>query len=243
MNDGMLETLLNAAVKPHERELAARYAPIICFDEREPFLPLAAGYTIFHSDAPSPSFPRYIGLDHGETHAAFAIEYAIWWDWDIQHLYELEHVWVYVDEAGEVVRCEASWHGGFHVMEHDGMVLLNGDRPVVYSEPGKHAFAPAQEWFTANTNRSDEVTNALAGVGGLHITPLFQGIISPSPLADRLAQGYLVQHAFTPSYTFIKRFSFEARQLVSWPDLFVWIPKRIGWWLDTLRQEAPANRE
>jgi hypothetical protein len=40
------------------RALAARYAPIILADEREPFTIVAVGYTIFdHADA-SPSFPK-----------------------------------------------------------------------------------------------------------------------------------------------------------------------------------------
>jgi hypothetical protein len=44
----------------------------------------------------------------GEAEAALAIEYAIWWDWDIGHLYELEHVWVYLDADRQVIRGEAS---------------------------------------------------------------------------------------------------------------------------------------
>ncbi|MCI0476626.1 MAG: hypothetical protein L0Y55_10295, partial [Anaerolineales bacterium] len=44
------------------RDLAARYAPLIYFDRKEPFLPLAVGYTIFTQDGASPSFPRRIEL-------------------------------------------------------------------------------------------------------------------------------------------------------------------------------------
>ena len=82
-------------------DLARRHAPILLFDAREPFLPSAAGYTVFHTaDAASSSFPRYVRI---EAPAVLAIEYALWWDWDIQHLYELEHVWVMLDAAGTVV--------------------------------------------------------------------------------------------------------------------------------------------
>jgi hypothetical protein len=86
-----------------ERGLAARYAPILQFDAREPFLPLVVGYTVFRAGAPSPSFPRTVELTkNGRLDTALAIEYAIWWDWDIGHLYELEHVWVYLDDNGRV---------------------------------------------------------------------------------------------------------------------------------------------
>ena len=81
---------------------------MLLFDACEPFLPLAAGYTLFRQSGPSPSFRQGFAVDlapPGHPPARLAIEYAIWWDWDIGHLYELEHVWVYVDEGGRVVRC------------------------------------------------------------------------------------------------------------------------------------------
>jgi hypothetical protein len=83
-----------------DHELACYYAPIIQFDAHELFLRLAAGYTIFKNYNESLSFPRQIELHKmGHPEAAFAIEYAIWWDWDIQHLYELEHIWVYIADG------------------------------------------------------------------------------------------------------------------------------------------------
>ncbi len=108
--------------------LAARYAPILHFDREEPFLPSFAGYTIFRQDADSASFPRRVTLrprfpriderdareiaglfpdgrlpEVPDITAAVVIEYAIWWDWDIQHLYELEHAWSYVGADGELL--------------------------------------------------------------------------------------------------------------------------------------------
>ncbi|HUV88741.1 MAG TPA: hypothetical protein VMY80_03740, partial [Anaerolineae bacterium] len=113
-SDPILSALWNSPQDDEARALAARYSPILRFDTREPFLPLAAGYTIFRQDGPSPSFQRGRQVElapPGQPPASFAIEYAIWWDWDIGHLYELEHVWVFVDAQGRVVRGEASWHG------------------------------------------------------------------------------------------------------------------------------------
>lgn len=161
-------------------ELAGRYAPLIYFDRKEPFLPLAVGYTIFTADGPSPSFPRRIelrGADHAP--ATCAIEYAIWWDWDIQHLYELEHTWTYVSMDGKVVFAEASWHGGYNATVLDnGKVRVvakeDGAHPVVYSEPGKHAFAPTSEILVAKRKtKTLEGCGPCAGAGGLLVTPLF----------------------------------------------------------------------
>jgi glycerophosphoryl diester phosphodiesterase len=227
-----------------DHALAARYAPVLRFDEREPFLPIAAGYTVFRAAAPSPSFPRRIALQtEGAPPAALAIEYAIWWDWDIQHLYELEHVWVYVDDAGQVVQCEASSHGGYNVMRHEGDVPREGERVVVCSEPGKHAFAPHPAWFAPQGPPHPRgVTEALAGMGGLLVNDLFQADFRSTPQVDTLVRTYLAGHAFAPSYAFTQRFAFAARQLVPWPALRAWIPQRIGWWADRLAREiAPET--
>ena len=92
--------------------LALRHAPLIWFDDAEPFLPQAVGYTVLRRPGHSPTFERFLRLDvPGGRTAAAVIEYALWTDWDIQHLYELEHVWSYVDEAGRLIHAEASWHG------------------------------------------------------------------------------------------------------------------------------------
>jgi glycerophosphoryl diester phosphodiesterase len=241
--DALHQALLAESTDSEERALAARYAPMIMFDRHEPFLPLAAGYTIFRADAPSPSFPRQVLLHAPDRPAAqLVIEYAIWWDWDIQHLYELEHVWVAVDADGQVSHAEASWHGGLHDMRHDGALRLEGNHVLLYSEPGKHAFAPHPGWFAQRAAHPREVTSALAGLGGLLVTPLFKGQIARSPLADTLARTYLARHAFTPSLSFDQRFAFEPGQLVPWAALRDWVPTRMAWWVGRLADEiAPAD--
>lgn len=243
MNDNLHALLLANAAGDPDHALAARYAPVIRFDEREPFLPLAAGYTVFRADAPSPSFPRLLTLrPAGAPPAALAIEYAIWWDWDIQHLYELEHVWVYVDEAQHVVHCEASWHGGYHAMRHNGAVPREGERVIVYAEPGKHAFAPDPAWFAARAAPHPRgVTEALAGIGGLLVKDLFQSAVRSTPQIDTLVRTYLARHAFTPSHAFTKRVLIAAEQLVPWPALLAWVPQRIAWWADRLAREIPPE--
>ena len=149
-----------------DRDLAARYAPLLKFDAKEPFLPLVVGYTVFHDSANSASFPRRIELgETGWPEATIAIEYAFWWDWDIQHLYELEHVWVYLDNRGQVVRAEASWHGNYHDMAVDGVIPLTGDRLTIFSEPGKHAFAPVRDWLDRRYPKAYRSCTRFAGRG------------------------------------------------------------------------------
>ena len=243
--DHTLAQLLHATQSEAHRALAARYAPRILFDAREPFLPLAAGYTIFRSDGDSPSFSqgKHIELSPpDQPAAALAIEYAIWWDWDIGHLYELEHVWVFVDSAGNVVRGEASWHGDHHSMSHQGKLDVQDSHLVVYSEPGKHAFAPTPEWFHERWQQCKRSpTEALAGISGVLVAPYFEGQILKTPLNDRLVHSYLDQQAFAPSWEFSQVFDLIPDSLVPWPALKDWIPTRVNEWLDRLKQEIPLT--
>ena len=227
------------------RDLAAQYAPLIYFDRKEPFLPLAIGYTIFTTDGDSPSFPRRIEL-RGRAHApaAFAIEYAILWDWDIGHLYELEHTWTYVGADGKVVFAEASWHGGFNPTVLDNgkvrVVAKNGGyHPVVYSEPGKHAFATTPEVLLAKRRaKTLEGCGINAGKGWLWVTPLFEGILDlrKNPEVDTLVTAHLQEHTFTPAFVWSNKFLVTKDLLIPWSVLFEWIPARMDWWIGRLKK-------
>ncbi len=225
------------------RDLAARYAPLIYFDRKEPFLPLAGGYTIFTQDGESPSFPRRIELrGRAPAPAAFAVEYAIWWDWDIGHLYELEHTWTYVGANGKVVFAEASWHGGFNAMTRDDgkfrVVARDGAHPVVYSEPGKHAFAAKPE-ILLEQRRAKTLASCgkRAGTGGLWVTPLFQDILArrKNPQVDARVTAYLKKFAFTPAFVWNKKFLVTKDLLIPWQTLFEWVPARMDWWIARLK--------
>jgi glycerophosphoryl diester phosphodiesterase len=239
-----LSSLLSAPQDAEERALAARYAPVLRSDAREPFLPLAAGYTIFRRSGPSPSFSRGRQVELTPTDqppASLAIEYAIWWDWDIGHLYELEHVWVFVDAEGRVVRGEASWHGGYHDMYYDGKLALEDDHLVVYSEPGKHAFAPTPAWFKERRERfKRSETSALAGASGLLLAPYIADVVQATPLKNRLVHTYLSQHAFEPSWDFSQVFHFAPEMLVPWPALRAWMGARVNGCLDQLAREISS---
>ncbi len=245
-DDRSLARVLMQRLDEPDASLAARWSPELRFDRHEPFFPLVAGVTIIDADRPSPSFPRMLSLapaTPGAAAAARIIEYAIWWDWDIGHLYELEHVWVYLDAAGECVRCEASAHGSFaELRTADGLTWRDG-RPVVYAEPGKHAFAASaaahRPPVPGSTGRA---TRELVGNAGLLVTPLFRGVLHTTPRRDLLARSYLAPWAFDPAYAFEQHRCLGAAQLVPWPALRDWIPGRIAWWLARLEHELDPGQ-
>ena len=90
----------------YDKRLALKYAPILHFDRDETIPLQKVGYTVFREERSSDSFPRrtvkpdFCGL---------VIEYALFWDYDIQHMYDLEHIWVWVSPNGRVTKAEASF--------------------------------------------------------------------------------------------------------------------------------------
>jgi FMN phosphatase YigB (HAD superfamily) len=215
--------------------LAARFAPVIQFDAAEPFLPLVVGYTIFRKEEQSPSFYRRI--QRGWRPAwAVAIEYAIWWDWDIGHLYELEHVWVYLDEAQNPVWVEASSHGVYaSMLLEGGAIPMDGTHPVVYAQPGKHAFSPTPHWFEMFRDMVFAETSPYAGRGGVLVKAEYARQIAKTPEIDAKVAAWLRRKVFTPAMQFTLPFRVTPEMLVPWPALDAWIPRRVNWWIDQLQ--------
>ena len=234
------ETLDRVIPSAEDDDLARRHAPLIRFDTREPFLPQAVGYTVFRAGGPSPSFPREIALPPG---AVAAIEYAIWWDWEIQHLYELEHIWVFVGADVQPIAADASWHGGMHPMlEADGSLPMEDGRVRLFSEPGKHAFAPVADWLLERKPITDLCCGRVSGIDGVLVTPAFEGFIHDrNPINNQLVHTLLERLAFAPTYDFSQRFDLSSAVFVPWPSLFRWIPTRITWWVQRLSDAIPPG--
>lgn len=216
-----------------ELDLAAKYAPILFADEREPFSPVAAGYTIFDREGESQSFgkPRPIDWTSAGYPAVRAIEYALWWDWDIGHLYELEHTWTYVGERGEVVAVEASWHGMFGESQIDGAPVVLKTHPILLAQPGKHAMAASIAPFEEIREWAEREAGPEAGKDGVLETALFRGKMPKTPANDVRVKEYLIKKAFTPAWKFTKRFPITRSMLLPWKVMEEWIPVRVGWWL------------
>jgi hypothetical protein len=217
-------------------DFAVRYAPILLADEREPFQPVVVGYTVFEREGVSPSFlpARNVELTTPGYAAARAIEYAIWWDWDIDHLYELEHVWSFVGSDGAVVAVEASWHGMYGQVDVDGKPVLEGTHPVLLAQPGKHAMAASAEPFEEVREWGEREAGPEAGKDGLLNHELFGQAFAKTPENDARVVAFLKKRAFTPSWKFSKRFEITREMLVPWSALREWIPQRIAWWIEQL---------
>jgi putative hydrolase of the HAD superfamily len=222
-------------IDPEELKFARRHAPILRIDRREPFLPSRVGVTVFREPGESPSFPRAVVIPPG---ADLTIEYAIWWDWDIQHLYELEHVWIAVEKSGRVVAVEASWHGILHRFPHWRM---EDTHPVLYSQPGKHAFAPDPyhfprwgTWYACTVG---------AGAMGLLVKDIFTEALTPTEDVDRAIRRYLRRFAFVPTFRFSREVHFPPEAFTTWESLKAYIPERVKAVVTELLERSKLRKE
>lgn len=217
--------------------LAGRHLPILRLDAREPYRPTRAGYTVFRAPGQSPSSKFFV-----EPRGAATIEYAIWYDWDIGHLYDLEHVWVHLDAKGEVAAVEASAHGRREpMMLPGGQLPVAGCRPVLFTEPGKHAhWADAATLAAEAGDRLRALCGPLAGIEAVHRgNPFAQGGAYRVPKsADRLARLKMQNDRFVPSFSFsASSEDGEGMQPLPWPELAAFIPARV----EALMAELPGS--
>ena len=207
-----------------QQETVQKYAPRIFLDEAEPFSLAGIGTTIFTSDGKSPSFPREVVLPKG---AELAIEYAYFWDYDIEHLYDLEHVWIYIDANGRVIGAEASFHGRYlKAMLPFVQPVFHDTHLNIYCQPGKHAFLPKGEWFQLLPDLIS-CCNGSAGSGGLLVNELFAHCLNKDKDTDEAVRRYIKGHfSFEPSLRFAPKLP-ESSLYMPWEELYELIPRRI----------------
>ena len=214
-------------------ELARAYLPIIHFDRAETIPLRAVGYTVFREGRRSESFPkRAVDVPPG---AAFVIEYACYWDYDIQHMYDLEHIWVTVGPDGAPIHAEGSFHGKYLNLYDPGLPGLppEGRRVHAFCQPGKHAFLPEGRLFRLVPGWF-ECCNAESG-GPVLVGGPFGGAYAPTPEEDERCARYIrARLAFEPTMDFSGGMPEDLR-LMPWAEMAAWIPGRVAAECERLR--------
>lgn len=217
--------------------LAMTYVPHLRYDKMEPFPLRGIGYTIYRESGKSPSGRRMIEVPQG----GIAIEYAFYYDFDIQHLYDLEHCFVYLDEKGEVRGVESSFHGKFLNSMIEGVLEFEDKHPVLYVQPGKHAFFPHPDYFRLVIDR-DTACGKNAGEAGFLIMPMFEGRLFTNEELNRKVERYIRDnYAFTPSWEFTSESPDGRREneiLMPYPELDGMIADRLRTWCAKIEEGA-----
>ena len=216
-------------------ELALRYAPRVHFDKNDPIPLRAVGYTVFRETKRSLSFPkRAVEVPKG---AAFTVEYAYFFDYDIEHMYDLEHVWVTAAEDGSVLDAQGSFHGKYLNLllpGFPGSVPPDGTHVHAFCQPGKHAFLAAGE-LTRLFPRWDVCCGEEAGgpvlIGNpfcAEYSPTGKDLFIPTDRENELSIRYMKERlSFRPSLKFIEK-PVPDDIYMPWEALFRLIPGWIG---------------
>lgn len=225
-----MNTIETDATMLADRELALRYRPLPMVDRNEPFPLVHLGYRVFRASQPSATFRRDIWV---EAPAVLAIEYQLYYDFDIQHLYDLEHCWVWIAADGTLLDAEASEHGSRKNCFRLAEPPVDGTHLPIYIQPGKHAVMPRGELFGLYSDR-EAACNRLAGVDGVLVNELFRGRILKTSHIDHLVCTFIRErYAFNPSWEFAPAEVPEAA-VVPWEELDRIIPERINRWVDQI---------
>lgn len=222
--------------RTHIAELARAFVPHLRYDRAEPFPLKGIGYTLYESRGKSPSCRRIIEVfPEGRT-----IEYAFYYDFDIQHLYDLEHAFVYLDREGNVTGVESSFHGKFLNSLIEGVTEFEEGHPVLYVQPGKHALLPAPEYFRLVIDR-DTACNQNAGEAGFLISSMFEGRLFTDGELDRKIEDYIRRnYAFAPTWEFTSQSpdGCSAEEiLMPYEELDNVIVQRLSWWAEKISAE------
>lgn len=204
-------------MSPSSLDLARSRWPQLVFDQNEPFFPVWIGVTTVQTPAESPSFRRTLVPPQGGR----VIEYAVYYHWDIQHLYDLEHIWLFLDSQGLIVDAEASFHGRYLKGLLPGRDNLVSNELTLYVQPGKHALAPDPLVFRLLPD-ADEVGASLVGRAGAEVPRPLANRLVHSPEWDQPVERWLRGHGFRPSWVFTP-WSPRPEQFVPWS----WLDQRL----------------
>ena len=213
-------------------ELAQRTIPILHFDRAETIPLRAVGYTVFRSMAESVSFPKRTVKVPQE--AALTVEYAFYFDYDIEHMYDLEHVWVTVGKDGEVLNVEGSYHGKYLnvlIPGYPGALGLEDGHMHVFCQPGKHAMLASgimtklyPGWAECCREAGGPVL--IGNPFSAAYSPTGKDLFVPTLEDDRNSVRYLHdQLSFEPTLDF-SRTQMPSDLLMPWEELYQAIP---GW--------------
>nr|WP_321460581.1 HAD family hydrolase [uncultured Cohaesibacter sp.] len=203
--------------------LARQLAPILLCDKNEPFEPVVVGISHLKRGESSPSFQRLNPFTHAPNRTYTILEYAIWWNGDIEHLYELDHVWIYLNENNSPIHITASAHGEMIDISQTNWQ----DRQIrLFCEPGKHALTPTSAEIIKRREWLDQICSGSDNVSGFQIPAEFGDHMSfLTPYDYFLARDYLKGKRFTPSYSFEKSLDLSKVPFMSWDELKMFIPR------------------
>jgi putative hydrolase of the HAD superfamily len=125
-----------------------------------------------------------------------------------------------------------------------GRLVAEGDRPVAYAQPGKHAMVPDPGIFSTYDVMRQQFhrpADHRAGTSGLLVTPLMKDRLVTNPRRNALANSYLRRFRFAPTFRFSQRWDGSTAEYVTCSRLVDLIPDRIDARLRELEDERQGR--
>jgi hypothetical protein len=181
------------------------------------------------------------------TRAARVLEYAVYYDSDIQHIYDLEHIWVYLNPINQPIAVKATRHGMF-VTQYatPEKIAFKGSHPIVYADPGKHALHTKPKTMRKNILKA--VNTRMAGTQGVYPIHFFtneqwQRIQPHYPGRKKCFIYFQEVVAHEPKFKFSKFRIFQRPDLMAWDDLKEKIEGYLIDFLKLIKNYHPINEK
>ena len=143
---------------------------------------------------------------------------------------------VYVDNNGQVIDAEASFHGRyFKALLKDKSNIEDLTHVSIYSQPGKHAFMPKPEYFYLLPDLF-KVTSDIVGIDGLSVPDMFVGKYHTDECINNKVKEYLQRYKFVPSMDF-EKYVIKSELFITWEELYDRIPQYINEVLNQIEED------
>ncbi|MBD3352597.1 MAG: hypothetical protein GF364_14005 [Candidatus Lokiarchaeota archaeon] len=160
------------------------------------------------------------------------IEYAIYYSSDIVHIYDLEHVWVYLNKDDEIIGVKGTRHGVIMTLYGSASkIKYQKKHPIVYCTPGKHSNIVDPKQLNRRILERACGYNYV-GKDGVYDVQFFNDKIWKKvrefdPGKEKIREVYRKHYTFKPTFKMTKYMIPTRKLMKPWYDLMEEIPDRI----------------
>lgn len=140
------------------------------------------------------------------SHAAKVLEYAVFYESDIGHIYDLEHVWVYLDKFNDIMGIKATRHGMISVQyPTPESIKYYKNHPILFVSPGKHSYYtnPSQMQKKYLSHACNQPCTSILDIH-FFLRPEWDLIKKNYPGRQKIKSAYQKRYCFEPSFRFTK---------------------------------------
>ena len=157
------------------------------------------------------------------------LEYAMFYTADIQHVYELEHCWMYLDEKDELIGVKGTRHGVYiNMYSNPQSIKYFKGHPVLFVSPGKHEIGANVDMFSFKIlEKACSVMAGSVGIYRFYFVPKdeLRQIALLHIKKQYVREAFMKKYAFVPSFQWHKCRIPKRGLLIPWDELAKRVPK------------------